>query len=381
MLKRISIHNFKCFVDFDLDLPRISLVVGSNGSGKTSLWEVLAGLQDVIVRGADISTAFPTRTLTRWRKDEPVQRFGLTLENDEGTYQYDLEVGHDEKRRIPTIRREELRSGNRTLHKTIDGAITVQHGHSLRKRLAFSRKLSYLSAMEASDANEFLIAFRESVANLWLLAPSPRRIEPTTQAEANWLDRDGANFASWWRGILVERTEVSARLLEALRPAMPGLQGITFERMSSEVRELMLNFRIRGSDYKLSASELSDGQRSLLLLYGFLYGALDRPATVFIDEPETNLAPHEMQPWLSAMRMAIEDHGGQVLVISHHPEVIDYVASAHTIQFRRPHGGPAMTNEVTLETTGGRPVSEWLSRPWAYEDEEEGDQREEEPAP
>jgi predicted ATPase len=121
MLKHVSIHNYKCFAGFDLALPRQALFVGSNGSGKTSLWNALAGLQDLMVRGADVATAFPTSTLTRWQKDDPVQRFSLTLDVDGDTCRYELEVVHDGKRRIPAIQREELRIGNQTLLETSDG--------------------------------------------------------------------------------------------------------------------------------------------------------------------------------------------------------------------------------------------------------------------
>lgn len=58
-------------------------------------------------------------------------------------------------------------------------------------------------------------------------------------------------------------------------------------------------------------------------------------------------------------------------MISHHPQVLDYLASARTFRFSRPGGGATRVDEVTLETTGGTRVSEWLSRPWAYEDEHE----------
>jgi predicted ATPase len=44
MLKSVRIRNYRCFVDFEIHLPRRLLLVGSNGSGKTSFWEALAGL-------------------------------------------------------------------------------------------------------------------------------------------------------------------------------------------------------------------------------------------------------------------------------------------------------------------------------------------------
>ncbi|MBK9752784.1 MAG: ATP-binding protein [Nannocystis sp.] len=114
---------------------------------------------------------------------------------------------------------------------------------------------------------------------------------------------------------------------------------------------------------------MSDGQRSLLLLHGLLVGAFDRASMAFLDEPELGLAPHEMQPWLAQATAALDEHDGQLFVISHHPAVVDYLAPERTLRFSRPRGGPTRIDEITLETTGGVRVSEWLSRSWAYEDD------------
>ena len=373
MLKRLHVHNFNCFVDLELELTSRMLLVGSNGSGKSSLWEALAGLQDVIVRGAPVDNVFPTRSLTRWLVDHPVQRFAMDLELSGDVYHYELELLHDLTRRVASIRREQLLTNGGMLYESADEEVRLfgdAPETGPRTRFPFGRKRSFLPELDARDYQR-AIHFRDAIANVWLLAPSPQRIEATTAGETPWLDRTGANFSSWFRGALLERPGLLQGLLDALRPTMPGLQRIAFERISSEVRELMLTFQVGDVEYKLSAGELSDGQRSLLLLNGFLLGAMDRAALAFVDEPEIGLAPHEMQPWLSAMSSALDQHGGQALFISHHPAVVDYLAPARTVRFSRPGAGPARTDEITLETTGGTTVSEWLSRPWAYEDEHE----------
>ncbi|WP_437962283.1 AAA family ATPase (plasmid) [Sorangium sp. So ce119] len=374
MLTSVLIHNYNCFVDFTIELPRRLLIVGSNGSGKTSLWEALAGLQDVIVRSTEAASAFPTRSLTRWLHGDPVQRFAIDLKLNAETYHYEIEIVHDVARQQASIRREQLTVDGKALYEALDGDVHLYGDSPTGAPLAsfpFGRKRSFLPDMEPRHDNKRAIAFREALAKVWLLAPSPRRIEPTTAGEAPWLDRDGRNFSSWFRGVLVERPGLGNALFEALRPTLPGLRNVAFERISSEVRELMLTLWAEGADYKLSAGELSDGQRSLVLLYGFLLGALDHATLAFLDEPETGLAPHEMQPWLAAMSTALEKHDGQALVSSHHPAVIDYMAPSRTVRFSRPGGGPGRIDEVTLETAGGVRVSEWLSRPWAYEDEHE----------
>lgn len=40
MLKRIYINNFRCLVNFELNLESINLFLGANGSGKTTVFDV-----------------------------------------------------------------------------------------------------------------------------------------------------------------------------------------------------------------------------------------------------------------------------------------------------------------------------------------------------
>lgn len=378
MLTRVAIHNYNCLVDFELALPRQLVLVGSNGSGKTSLWEALVALQDFVVRGKQVADdkMFPTSSLTRWLKDDDVQRFAIDVRSGTDTYTHTLELRHDTTNRTPLIHCERLALGDQVLYENQGGEVRIygdlpRADGNPRTAFPFNRKRSFLPDIEARPDNRHIMAFRAAVGDLWLIKHAPDRLEPTTAEEGGWLERDGSNFSSWFRGVLADRPELGSALNEALRPAIPGLQRIAFEKVSQKVRELMLHFRAAGHDYSVSASELSGGQRSLLFLHGLLLGAFDRAGVAFLDEPELGLAPHEMQPWLAQAAAALDEHDGQLLVISHHPQVLDYLASARTFRFSRPGGGATRVDEVTLETTGGTRVSEWLSRPWAYEDEHE----------
>lgn len=67
MLTRIYIDNFRCLVNFEVKIGNnISLLLGGNGSGKTTVFNVLEKLQKFIIGNIRVSALFPSSDLTRW---------------------------------------------------------------------------------------------------------------------------------------------------------------------------------------------------------------------------------------------------------------------------------------------------------------------------
>ena len=91
MLTRIYVDNFRCLTNFECQLGARQLVVGRNGTGKSTMFDVLSLLRDFCVRGEAPDDRFMGRTRTRWQ-DVRTQTFELEVSRKGETYQLHLEV-------------------------------------------------------------------------------------------------------------------------------------------------------------------------------------------------------------------------------------------------------------------------------------------------
>jgi len=149
---------------------------------------------------------------------------------------------------------------------------------------------------------------------------------------------NGANFVSWLRYLSDENPLAKLECEERLAEIIPGFQRFKFQAMGDRKGLLAVFAKEGGESYDLALGQLSEGQRILSILYSVLYGLRETASVLCFDEPENFISLQEVQPWLQGLRDLSEDRSKQVLLISHHPEVIDYLAADSVFRFKRPSG-------------------------------------------
>lgn len=120
MVTRLYVDNFRCLSNFELRLDETNVLLGPNGSGKTSVLEVLRRIQALVAREARIDEAFSVGDLS-FAQDRDDQRFELDLQTDGGSYRYVLGVQSWRSRRRMRIRVETLEHDDNILFSFRDG--------------------------------------------------------------------------------------------------------------------------------------------------------------------------------------------------------------------------------------------------------------------
>lgn len=364
MIERVYIDNFRCFSSFELRLGRVNLLIGPNGSGKSSLVEVLAAIADGLGAGTTTSGWFVPDDLTRWdARDE--QRFELDVRLDGARYGYRLRLRHDADAYDTVIVEEAVERDGVPLFAHRDGHVHLYRDDGVPgPTFPFAAYHSFLPELdprpEHSQVDRFL-GYMRSVRALKLM---PSQIESATRDEHRVLHRSGDNFPSWYRHLAQERAGDLHGLFEELRAALPGFRSLALlgAGRGGRVRDLVARFDSPGGgEHELEFEALSDGQRALIVLYTLLLDLRSGPRLVLLDEPENFVGLTEIRPWLHALDDALGP-GGQLLLASHHPEVIDSLAAERPLLFERGDGGPIRVRSDVFDRDEGLRASEQLLR-------------------
>jgi len=131
------------------------------------------------------------------------------------------------------------------------------------------------------------------------------------------------------------------------------------------VRVLLASIRNEvGVVSAIPLSDLSEGQRALIALYVLLFCALPEGATLLIDEPDNFLALAEIQPWLLQLLDRVDEVHAQVIVTSHHPEILNQMAAQGGVLFDRPGGGATRVRAFDPADDSGLTPAELIARGW-----------------
>lgn len=367
MLKRLYVDNYRCLVNFELPLQELSLLLGPNGVGKTSVLDVMYALRQLLSGVAKVTDpeAFPTRTLTRWQSRD-LQAFELEAALDGDLLCYRLEVEHERTTRRARILLERLTVDGKPLFECHGGEVQLyRDNHSPGPNFTVDWSESALARVAPRGDNKRLTRFLDFMRKVMVCGLYPASFEAESTSEDPLLHRDARNFAAWYRHVLQERPDLVPEFEKALKQVIDGFTGIRLEKVGQDTRALMVRFEEHGNAYELRFDEISDGQRALVALYSLVRLVAGQGYTLFLDEPDNYVALPEIQPWLVELADSCGEAVPQAVLCSHHPELIDYLGGEHGVLLRRETSGVVTVRSLGNHVENGSlKLSELVARGW-----------------
>ena len=370
MLKRLYVDNYKCMVNFEFAPGRTQLLLGANGAGKSSVFDVLLLLRQFISGEEKAPRLFLGANLTRWEsRDE--QAFELEVEGNGGTYLYKLVLEHRRETQQCRVKSETLHFNNQPLLTFLNGEVTIyREDHRAGAAFSFDWSQSAFATLVPRRDNLLHRWFRNWVGELQVVRINPFAMAAQTDREDMRLKEDMTNLASWYRHLVQERPELIEQVRQSLTAVWDGFESIRLETAGPNVRIFKVVLRSAGGKepFEVALNELSDGQRALIGLYTLLrYAARATGPLICVDEPDNFVALPEIQPWLMGICQAAEDHLSQILFISHHPELINYLAPQDAVILQRTGAGPTRVVPFRSAPDSTLSPAELIARGWERE--------------
>lgn len=348
----ISLDGFKAVKSASkIPIGGLTLLIGRNGSGKSSIVEALQWLQESLFWGLQRATEDRFRRYTDLRNLRSKET-SIHLEFSgvaEAPVQYDLTV----KKKVgftalPIVFDERLRvrkvSAQRSLIWTRKGPTgpavrNIKGGNPERD----SDRLALASGRSGADVAESL---REFLRNLVVLRLSPTSMTQSVplerRARGPMLDEQGSGLPALLAGMKAAQREWVASKLADINPDITGVKPLLTdrERGTFSLTESMVKQGGSG-EFDIPAWMLSEGMRRMTAIFTLL-AVEPQPSLIVIEEIENGLDPWTLEYVLRELHEASE-RGIQLLLTTHSPFLLDHVKPAEVIHVRRTKGNSTYT--------------------------------------
>jgi predicted ATPase len=351
VIRRLYVHNYRCLENFELPVSDKSsvLLIGKNGSGKTTVGLALELLQK-IARGTNrVGDLAKPKDFNRGRSDVPM-RFEVEVELAGKTYKYavafDFPAGFKELR---VFEEQFAVDGTPVYSREFAQVHLARTGQDREAKFQIDWHVVALPIVQEQSTADPLFIFKQWLSRMLILRPVPSLMMSESKQETLLPRTDVTDFCAWFSGLLADMPAAYAVIDGYLRQVMPDLSDIKNPLIGTESRSLTVFFSNSSGGLRVPFEDLSDGEKCFMICSLVLATTKVYPSVFcFWDEPDNYLALSEVGHFVMALRSAFQV-GGQVIMTSHNSEAIRRFSEDNTLFLHRKNH---------LEPTLVRPISE-----------------------
>lgn len=356
MLTHIRVQGFKAIFDSGkVSFGPLTVLIGRNGSGKSSLIEALQWVQEACDLGLERATSVRFNTLDQLinRRAERREVF-LELWEEGGLPSevvYRLGVEPHQASGRPFVSHESCRRNRKRAALWDIQSRRGRKGPTFRyirgeSKVAANDRLALSQTSESRTASGAARLFH-SLSRAAFLRMSPtavaQRALPRTVAGAPLMDEQGLLTAARLLEMSPEQRERVARGVAEVLPGTRDVQVVENRESGTLFFQILERMRARGGrqEFEIPSWLLSEGARRLTTLFTLLESS-PRPSLIAIEEIENGLDPWSLQIVFRKLREASES-GVQIILTTHSPFLLDHVQTDEVLFVGRTDGETTYT--------------------------------------
>lgn len=340
-IESIRLKNFKAFQDMEMtDIPYFTVIVGANGTGKSTLFSVFGFLKNAL--SGDIKSAlmklggsrgfFEVRSRNAVGPIEIEIKFRESPEKPLITYFLSI----NEEKGKPYVEREILkyRRGSRgkpwhflDFSNGVGTAVTNEFSETmnvedLQKEEQKLKSNDILAVKGLAQFERFpaVVTLGNLIENWHLSDFHISKARPEQDAGyAEHLSTEGENLSLFIQYLYQNHPETFQKILDLLGRRVPGVARV--ESKTTEEGRVLLKFQDGSFEDPFLARYVSDGTIKMLAYLVLLYDPSPHPL-LCVEEPENQLYPKLLMELAEEFR-SYAFRGGQVFVATHSPDFLN----------------------------------------------------------
>lgn len=338
MIRKLEIDNFKTLNHFTMDFSPMTVIVGNNASGKSTILQVLSLLSSCVQqdfgtffyqRGwnvADLRSKCKGKTEKEMRVALEVQ---VTVDGRERQLRWEMQLQYVLQKNtllLVTERVYDLETRQRLLEFTESETQIVDRQGVILSYPQLTVESSVLKVVVNENAinNKFpeleeLKRFLMGMRSYELLSPDQMRM--SSRGTAKYLSISGKNLPTFLKSLPEEK---KADFLLKLK----NLLGDKIEKVSTETRGkpgwvyMMVEEKYEKVKYRVSSGQLSDGLLRLLAIVGI--SESEQCSLSMLDEIENGINSSYAEALIGIFK-DMSESGNQMVLTTHSVVFLDYV--------------------------------------------------------
>jgi predicted ATPase len=340
-IETLRIKNFKAFKDVEMsDIPAFCVIVGANGTGKSTLFNMFGFLKDALT--TNVTTALSKQGGNRGFKE-------VRSRNCEGAIEIEIKFRETTDSPLVTyflkinelngkafVEREILKyrrgSGGQPWHfldfsegkgvAVINELESIRDINDLKREDQILKSADILAVKGLAQFERFpaVVALGNLIEN-WHVSDFHINKARSEQeiSYAEHLSREGENLSLVIQYLYQSHRQIFDMIVSKMKHRVPGVTQV--EAKTTEEGRVLLKFQDGAFEDPFLARYVSDGTIKMLAYLILLYDPKPHPL-LCVEEPENQLYPRLLSELAEEFR-AYSERGGQVFVSTHSPDFLN----------------------------------------------------------